>query len=337
MKNDSPTILIIKYRALGDSVMGLSTISYLRSIYPNSKIYYGVRAWTAKLFKNIHTDADEIFPISLESAKDILPLFLKIKSLKIDHIHELHLSGRTKKFFKIVSFLLGIRYTYHNHHEKNGEVYDQGVIKPLIQRDLDGAYTFLGKVRKEIPPNYLSFKPNVMLLSQLPKKKRIIFGVVATRETKMWPLENYVNLASHIKNEFSEYTIVALLSKSSEDEKIANKLKNLDKDHLIQIENIGLENLFSYFSESTLYVGNDTGLKHVAIAAGIKSYTMFGPEPANEWHPYDKDEHPYFYIDNLECRTRSAHYCGLSTCDSMICMSLTDARGVYKEIKKDLI
>ena len=331
--DEAPTILVVKYRALGDSVMGLSTISYLRSIYPNSKIYYGVRSWTKTLYDKVETQADKVIPLSFENLSDFFTSYKQLKKLKIDHIHELHQSGRSKKFFKLFSFLNGVKYTYHNHHLKDGtEVKDQGVIKSLIQRDLDGAYSFLGK-ENEIP-NFLDYVPSVNFKKDT--LRRVILGVVATRKTKMWDLRNYVLLANKIKTDFPEITISVPLSKSSTDNEIKKELRELDSLGVLEIVHINLEDIPKYIGDSLLYIGNDTGLKHIAISTDVKSYTFFGPEPPSEWHPYDKEAHPYFFIDPLECRYVNAHYCGLETCESMICLKNIEVDEVYKEIKRDL-
>jgi heptosyltransferase II len=335
MNKDSPTIFLVKYRALGDSIMGLSTLNYFRSIYPNSKIYYGVRDWTAKLYEDVDTDADEIIPISLNGFKDYLSLWNKLKALNIDIIHEMHVSGRTKKFFNLYSMLTSSKYTYHDHHlEKGGAVIDQGVKKELIQRDLDGVYSFYS--RDQIVPNFKDFVPQLKNIKE-DKDRSIIFGVVATRETKMWPLEQYINLAEKIKENFPDVTIKVPLSKSEQDKQIMSKLISLDIKKSITIIHEDLEKLPRLMAKSSLYVGNDTGLKHLAIACGVKSYTLFGPEPPREWHPYDSLKNPYFYIDNLECRTRDAHYCGLSTCSTMICLKNIEVDHVYETISKDLM
>lgn len=337
MKKTDPTILIVKYRALGDSVMGLSTISYLRSIYPNSKIYYGVRGWTSALYKNIKTDADEVIPLTIEGISDFFKILKLVKTLKIDHIHELHLSGRSQKIFKLISLVTGVKFTFHDHHKKAGEVLDQGVIKPLIQRDLDGVYTYLGS---GTTPSFLDYEPrfknNTKNIESTEKIKRVILGVVATRETKMWDLENYVKLSNLIKEFDQSIEVVAPLSNSLEDKKIEEKIISCAGNN-IKIVRIPLADIPKYFHESTLYVGNDTGLKHIAIACGIKSFTLFGPEPTLEWHPYNELSHPYFYIDGLDCRTRTAHYCGLNTCDSMICMKQITVENVFSKIKLDLV
>lgn len=335
MKKKSPTIFILKYRALGDSIMGLSTISYLRSIYPNSKIYYGVRGWTSALYERVKTDADGVIPVRFDSFSDYIKMWKLFNLLDVDHIHELHLSGRTKKFCKLYSKLTGTKYTFHNHHldAKGPAVHDQGVLKPLIQRDLDGAYTYLGE--KGEVPSYLDYEPR-FLDFEVEKDFSVTFGVVATRATKMWPLENYARLAEVIKESFPHYKIKVPLSPSEQDSQIKKRLEDLDKGNHLEYIIEPLEKLPAIIGASDLYIGNDTGLKHLAITCGVKSFTFFGPEPPNEWHPYNRDKHPYFYIDELECRTREAHYCGLNECESMICLDEIQVMDVFNEIRKDL-
>ncbi len=314
--------------------MGLSTISYLRSIYPNSKIYYGIRAWTAKLYENIETDADGIIPLNFDGFSNYLKTWKSLSDLGIDHIHELHLSGRSKKFFSLYSMLKSVKYTFHNHHlDASSSVLDHGKVKPLIQRDLDGAYTFLGD-NKEIP-SHLSYEP-AFKISEVVKRPFVIFGVVATRQTKMWKNEYFVELGRKLKNIHPDIRIIVPLSMSEDDIEIKQLISELDLEKNLEIVHIPLEEIVDTFKEALLYIGNDTGLKHIAIAAGVKSYTFFGPEPPLEWHPYDDKKHPYFYIDGLECRTRDAHYCGLSTCDSMICLDQIEVGKVFEKVRRDI-
>lgn len=316
MLNDSPTFFIVKNRALGDSIMGLSTISYIRSLYPKSTIIYAVPQWTAKLYSKIKTDADLIYPLKMDSISSILSLYTDLINLKVDVIHELHQSGTGKKVLGFFAALKDIPYTAHNHHLNSGTcIIDQGIKKELIQRDLDGIYSFYGKHFQM--PSYLSFEPKFYFSSEVSpaKKERAIMGVVATRKTKMWPLENYVELANLFLDKYPNFEVVIPLSKSSEDLNIKSHLEKLISHPKIKISHIELDDLPLFFAESKLYVGNDTGLKHLAVAANIPSITMFGPEPIKEWHPYRKDKHIAFFEEHLACRTRTHHYCGLYECD----------------------
>lgn len=331
------TLFIVKNRALGDSVMGLSSLQYLKSIYPKANIIYAVPQWVAPLYKNTTIAADEVYPLSIHSIQDIFKLFFYLKKKKVDHIHEMHQTGRGQKVFKFLSIILGISYSAHNHHIKvKTGVRDQGIIKPLIQRDLDGVYSFLGQ--QDFVPNYINFSPKIAMINRHIKKKRVILGVVATRKTKMWPLEYYLKLAKMIIESYSAVEVVIPLAKSADDQKIKLELERIGLFAGLSIVQIPLDELVKYFSESSFYVGNDTGLKHIAVATEIKTFTLFGPEPANEWHPYDDKQHPYFYRENLSCRTRNHHYCGLSECDlekqdSMQCLNFFTPEIVFKEIE----
>lgn len=333
----APTIMLVKNRALGDSIMGLSAVQYLKLLYPESNIIYAVPQWIAPLYRESMTASDSIYPLKLASFSDALKLFKDIRRLKIDHIHEMHQSGRGAKFFRGISLLLGIRYTAHNHHLSTVTgVVDQGKILPLIQRDLDGVFSFLGKGER---PSYLNFTPLISPKVKANKVPIIIMGVVATRATKMWPLEYYLELARLIAKKYPRYAVVIPLSKSSEDKKIKEKLFSLGLPDNVSIIEWGLHELPSAFQSAMLYIGNDTGLKHLAVAVGLKTYTFFGPEPANEWHPYDQLAHPYFYLEGLACRTRTHHYCGLSVCDlnegNMHCLKFFEPQNVFSEIEKE--
>jgi heptosyltransferase-2 len=338
----APTIMLVKNRALGDSIMGLATVQYLKLLYPKSNIIYAVPQWIAPLYSDTIIAANSIYPLKMQSFRDVISLFRDINKLKIEHIHEMHQTGRGSKIFKWICFFLGIRYTAHNHHlnTKTG-VIDQGKILPLIQRDLDGVFSFLGKGER---PNYLGFTPRLIPnigRNKKEREQRIVLGVVATRNTKMWPLGNYLELAKMITDKYPHYKIQIPLSKSLADQKIKNELLEKGLPLNTEIVEWSLNNLPTEFAQASLYIGNDTGLKHLAVAVGIKTYTFFGPEPANEWHPYKTDDHPYFYQENFSCRTRTHHYCGLSICDlserNMQCLNSFTPESIFKQIEHELL
>ncbi|WP_417336293.1 glycosyltransferase family 9 protein [Halobacteriovorax marinus] len=333
------TILVVKNRAMGDSIMGLSTLQYIRKLYPEAKIIYAIPSWITPLYKNVEIECDEVINCDLKVAKDWAALLGRLRKIKPDVIFEMQLSGRTFKFFNIYSKLFGIPYFFHDHHSKKSPkslkdrgILDQGVIKAVIQRDLDGAYSCLGG--DDQVPNYLSYVPKISF--EKAPKNRLVLGVVATRATKMWPLEYYVELAKICRRNYPNLSIKIPLSKSLGDIEIKERLEELNFNDYGEIVHVPLSQLPRFVGNSKLYVGNDTGLKHLAISTGVKSYTLFGPEPPNEWHPYDNITHPYFYKDPLECRTRDAHYCGLSNCSSMICLNEFMPTQIFDEIKKDL-
>ena len=148
-------ILVIKKRAIGDTVISLPTIEVLKQLFPLSKIYY----LTKPLNKAILQNNPAIFKI-LTTPEDIK--FTKIRSEKFDLIINLHASQSTS----FLSILSGAKTRIINNHSRKTKhpwssmgVPDQGTCKSAIERDLD-TIRALGFT---INPNEI--KPKIFLTS----------------------------------------------------------------------------------------------------------------------------------------------------------------------------
>lgn len=115
-KGNKLVIFIVKNRALGDSIMGLSSVQFLKETYPDAYIIYAVPKWVAPLYVNVKSAADEIYPISLKNGDDVISLWSDLLEIGPDMIIELQQTGRGNKFFKCFSFFNKAKYYYHNHH-----------------------------------------------------------------------------------------------------------------------------------------------------------------------------------------------------------------------------
>jgi len=148
----------------------------------------------------------------------------------------------------------------------------------------------------------------------------------------MWPMKYYRDLAMLIFKDDPEMKIIIPLGPG--DSEIEDQVYDLNFPRNCYIVKEKLDAIPKTLAESKLYIGNDTGLKHISIALGVKTLSFFGPEPPTEWHPYSTKEHPYYYKEGLECRTREAHYCGLSECESMICLTGFSPSEVFQDYLK---
>ncbi len=329
MKNAESTILVFKNRALGDAIISLGAVQYLKKNMPQANVVFGVPSWVYPLFKNLNTQADQVIAIDLKKFTGWLDLYQEVKSLKPNLILELFQSGRGKKFGNIISFFnKQIKYCGNNHH------LDDGTFKKSnIQRDLDG-------IRNHLPEfevgDYLDFCPKLELRNSVKKEKSIIFGIVATRETKLWPIKNYYELAKLISTNYPGVRVKIPVSVNELDQRLKTEFLSFGDSSNVDFIQTSLEMLPIEIAKAKYYIGNDTGIKHLAIALGLPSTSFFGPEPPVEWHPYDQSIHPYYYIDHLECRTREAHFCGLAKCDSMICLNQITAGQVFSDMETKL-
>lgn len=252
---------------------------------------------------------------------------------KYHWIIELHQSGSSGKILHLVSLFTQSRYFFHNHHTDKGPIHRQGLLRPIIQKDLDACWSFnqlvLGKKEAGACPDYLNYAPQLKSKKAITKERQLIFSLVATRESKKWPIDYFLELAGELK----EWKILIPLSTSADDQKIkqALELKNLPSH--VSIIQQSLSQLAQTIASSMAYIGNDTGLKHLSAALGLPTLTFFGPEDPYEWHPYAKDQHPYLYLENLPCRSELEHFCPLDHCPTHFCLRTLDAQLALEKFK----
>lgn len=332
-------ILVVKNRALGDSIFGLSVFSYLKSKCPNAHLTYALPSWIVPLYQKVDSDVDSFMEMNLKSLGGQISFLNAIRKGKYDLVIELHDNPRSHRLLEIARFLFGIKLFHHNHHlshlERTG-IHDQGIRKAISQRDLDGAYSCLRFFNQsEEPPHYLDCLPRLAPKESIARKKAIILGIVATREEKKWPIEHYAKLVELVKSSHPDCEIFVPISGSDEDQKLSQDLVDRVGEKVRVIKK-SLADLPVEMSRAQVYIGNDTGLKHICAALGLKTITIFGPEEPLEWHPYDNKQHPYFWIYGKDVRTGMHDVCLLKQFDKSVSIAEIKPEEVFSVISHHL-
>lgn len=296
-------ILVVKNSSLGDSIMGLGTITYLRQHFPKSYIIYAVPADIATVYQKVQTDADAIMP--LQFSHKLPCVYANWKQLsphKIDIIYEMPQAPETANLFRAYSFLKRC-YSYF---------YVTGGKNPTssLQLDIEGAWKFVPQKKGGKRPNYLDFPPR---LFPFPRNKSnlVILGINPKIEEAREEIKNYLELAQEMRKVYPKYQIaIPLLEPHSKKfEKLLHK--NSLPEGVFTLQK-SLADLPEYISRARLYIGASTCMKHLAVAVGIKTITFFGSEThigaraskdaLGKFHPYDKKNHHLLLVKDKNQR-----------------------------------
>ena len=98
---------------------------------------------------------------------------------------------------------------------------------------------------------------------------------------KNWPVERFALLAARARRSMSARPLFIL---GEADASAANVLPGLIPDVAV-LANRTLPELASVLAVSQGYVGNDSGVTHLAAALGVPVVTVFGPTDATVWGP----------------------------------------------------
>jgi len=98
---------------------------------------------------------------------------------------------------------------------------------------------------------------------------------------KNWPIERYILLAKHLQQ---QNNFVQWILGPAECE-----LKNILIQNDVTSENIlqtnKMNRVMHVLSQADHYIGNDSGISHLAAYIGIDTTVIFGPSDFRRWHP----------------------------------------------------
>ena len=287
-------ILIVKPSALGDVIQATCILPLLKTYAPGSRISWLVFEHNAEVVRN-HPLIDHV--ISINRSGSFLPQFpgllRKLREARFDTVIDLQCLLRSA----FLSRLTGCsrRIGYANGREFSTlfytETYD-------IPRDtihaVDGylrlcqslGLSRLGEVIFPLPLKDAHRSRVDALISDFAGKHPVVsICPTAKWETKCWPEQSFATLADLLSERMK--VRVVLLGAPSETEVVGRIGRRMRHEHLDLSGKLSILEVAALLERSALYIGNDSGLMHLASATGTKTVAIFGPTDPRRTGPYN--------------------------------------------------
>jgi len=117
----------------------------------------------------------------------------------------------------------------------------------------------------------------------------IAIGPTANWSAKMWPVDRFATLVQNLTEAGGLWpgARIAILGHSDERSLAMPLIDAIPTERRIDLMgSIDLLTAFACLQRATMYVGNDSGLMHLAAAAGIPTLGLFGPSKENHYAPW---------------------------------------------------
>jgi len=311
--NPPERALFIQLRRIGDILMCTPAVRAFKKKYPNCTLD----------FLTEHPDVLQGNPridtiIYVDPSRQLNPLYQfqlirKIRKNRYDLVADFFANPRSAYY----SFLTGAetRLSYGYGHRR----WAYNLLPPKPTVPLYAASDRLNllrpvSVQSEDPA--LEFYPSDKDRAEAKKILKPLLGnriatisPVSRREYRRWAVERFAEIGRKLKSEFG-FEIVILVGPG--EEKYGEKLSGLlgkEKPLFPMVNRLGL--LGAIFEYSSLHIGNDNGPKHIAVACGAPTFTVFGADNHLSWTFPDSEKHYFITPSEIdpECR-RGNHKCG---------------------------
>jgi heptosyltransferase II len=334
-------ILIIKIGALGDVVMSLSVLEWLRENNPHAEV-----TWVcSENYQSLLSQLGNIKSIITVNDKRLLKgniieragELIKVWKKNFAKVFDIILIAHTDKRYRLLSLFTKTKeLRWFGEKKRNRPCpnrYHADEYLSLLTNEESSAM-----LAAELPTFSLPLPNHLQALLEKKTSKDIVIVPGGAKNTlsdvslKRWPLENYVMLAE--KFILNKYRII--LTGDESDKWIIKAFEKFHKDDLINlVGKTTIIDLLSIYNVADVVVSHDTGSMHLAALSKTPIIALFGPTNPAQFAPRREKVSVLWGGENLACRPC---YEGKSfaACNNNLCMKDISVDKVFHKAKEIL-
>ena len=309
-------ILIIQYKPFGDILLNTGYMPTLRKKFPNAQIDYLIqKPYKTLLEDNPYLDNLVImqkkkgFLYYIERIRIILEIRKNRYDLIIDQLRgtgsaQITMYSRAK--YRIGWELKRWNWVYNLKRKRTNDRYYSlmkfHLLEPLgITEQEHDLYYKIKDTSQKMIDEWLN-KAN------LKENDFVVFSPGTPVISKQWSEEGFAKLGDMIQ-EKNHLKVVFLWG--PKENVLCNRIIDMMKTKPILAVPTTFNEAAALLKRAKLYISQDGGINHVAIATKTPSIAIFGPHSnPKKWQAWHKPEHPF--LRNWECKDRFDRTMGIS-------------------------
>jgi lipopolysaccharide export system permease protein len=262
-------VLIITSSLIGDVIMSTGAIAEIIRRHPGARMTVVCSPATASLFRHLPADAEIIRLVKRKRGGHWLDLYRGLRRRRWIRIYDFRnsLPGRLLNGPRAVPLRSG-RAIVHKVAEASSILGTGSVFSPTL---------WLTKAEREgLPPAVTS------------ATRLLVLGPGTALAGKAWPVERFAALAGQLTAGGGLLDGAVVVPTGGEMDRAAAAIigQDLPAGQFVDMTGADLPTTASLMSRADLFVGNDSGMMHLAAAAGAPTLGLFGPTDARLYGPW---------------------------------------------------
>ena len=268
--------LLVRFGGLGDLLVALPSIRLVRGKYPDACLTLACRGEYGALLRETGV-VDEIIP---EDSPRLLPLFSGAPTA------ETELSGRLGPFDLIMGWTHGQKenslFRFIHADPRESEPLSRFFFRKTAEAIGESGALSIDEWARLPTGRLQRALGSEGIVGGMKKKRGAVVHPGSGSESKRWPLGNFLQVISRL----GERGVGgALVTGEAEEGMAAEVEKTVLPQSWTWVRRPSLTALASLLGETGLYLGNDSGVTHLAAACGAEVVALFRREYASAWAP----------------------------------------------------
>jgi len=307
-------VLLVRLRSIGDTVLVTPSLFALKRFLPNATVDILVEDWVAPLLNN-HPHVDNVIVLERGGFMTRARVARELRAGNYDVVYNLH-GGTTATFLTRATgarHRVGYKsYQYaqlHNHQAPSplllwGQQKTHSVEQQLALLGWTGIpVTDRPRTQLGIPAESRSLIQKLLAESGLNDQKIALIHPAAAFATKQWATEHFARVAEFLSARGFAPVAIAAPNERALLEKLCSeaavKITTLD---------LSLPEVTALAAHSQLFVGNDSGIAHIAAAVGTPAVVIFGSSNIAHWRPWNSAPAEVVF-EEMPCQPCHGYFC----------------------------
>lgn len=307
-------VLLIRLRSIGDTVLSTPSLFALRRFLPNAEIDILVEDWVAPVLEG-HPHADNVVVLERGGMISRARLARQIRSTGYDVVYNLH-GGTTATFLTRATgarHRVGLKtYQYaqlHNHQAPSplllwGQQKTHSVEQQLALLGWTGVpVTDRPRTQLAVTPEADAVVNQQLAEAGLEDRKIALIHPAAAFATKQWATENFARVAESL----AERGFAPVAIAGPNEHAILESLIDQTSVRIVSLD-LSLPEVVALAARSQIFVGNDSGIAHIANAVETPSVVIFGSSNVAHWRPWNKAA-AEVVLEQMACQPCHGYFC----------------------------
>lgn len=307
-------VLLVRLRSIGDTVLATPSAFALKRLLPNIQVDMLVEDWVAPLL-DPHPHIDNVLALERGGLMSRAAAARELRAAKYDVVYNLH-GGTTATFLTRATgarHRVGFKtYQYaqlHNHLAPSplllwGQQKTHSVEQQLALLGWTGV-PVTDRPRTQLGVSQAATETiNQQLASAgLTDRKIALIHPAAAFATKQWATENFARVVEYVAER--GFAPVAVAAPHEQE-----VLENLEAESSVHIETfeLSLPEVTALAARAQVFVGNDSGIAHIAAAVGTRCVVVFGSSNIAHWRPWNSAPAEVVF-EQMPCQPCHGYFC----------------------------
>ena len=312
-------VLVVRLRSIGDTVLSTPSLIALKRFLPHAAIDILLEDWVAPVLDGF-PHVDNIITLKRKSTSARARVARRLRSEHYDVVYNLHGGTTATLLTRATGAKHRVGYqTYqyarlHNHVSPSSSSFWGQNKTHSVEQQL-ALLGWTGVPVSDRPPTQLAVTEEAagtiagrFHAAGLTDTPFAVIHPAASLATKQWAADKF----GRVVDELAGQGLAVVVITAPDETQIIDELERNTSTPVVTLTDLSLPQITALLARARLFVGNDSGIAHIAAAVKTPAVVIFGSSNIAHWRPWTSGvagAAAEVVFEEMECQPCHGYFC----------------------------